>query len=360
LFLLINPKWHLHADKETWDGKKVNSLDELPIKTNQVSFFASMMALEAKKKKLPQDECLGIFLKYFNLCENIVDPQAYKDENTALSKEAEKLRNNFGSRVKNGPRSLGANNLPSQNQQPYHPPTPAGSHPPTNTRGYSHIHSQAQPYHQVPHGYLPSQYQQPYHPPTPAAAGSHPPTNTRGYSHIHSQAQPYHHVPHSMDHQHQPQPLFTQQSLPDDDLDVAAVDEVLLPIVEEQLALPTQGHQPTLNSGAGETIPTGIDLLQELQSQPTPTEPAAQSQQDPQSLVANDYLLESLQKRSRSTIQEQQSQPLPTQGNQPPLSSGATAAIPTATPATSRTAELPQEQQQQPAPIQVQRGGSPV
>ena len=159
-----------------------------------------------------------------------------------------------------------------------------------------------------------------------------------------------------MDHQHQPQPLFTQQSFPDDDLDVAAVDEVLLPIVEEQLALPTQGHQPTLNSGAGETIPTGIDLLQEQQSQPTPTEPAAQSQQDPQSLVANDYLLESLQKRSRSTIQEQQSQPLPTQGNQPPLSSGATAAIPTATPATSRTAELPQEQQQQPAPIQAQRG----
>ena len=317
LFLLINPKWHVDAVKEEWDGHEVKSLDELPIQTSQVSFFASMMALEAIKKNVPLAEGFSILQKYFNLCDKFVDPQAFKDRNTALSKEAEKLSNKFGSRVKNRPCSLGANNF------------------------YSH---------QQHNGFLPIQNQQPYHPPTPA--GSHPPTNTGGYSHIHSQAQPYHQVHHSMNHPHQPQPWLTQQSHPADDFAVAAVDDGLavdddlLTIVEE-------------------------NLLQEQQLQPTPTGPAAQPQQDPPSAqpqqdppsVTNDYLLEMIQQKSRSTIQEQQSQPLPTQGHQPTPTQGhqpapiqvQQQAIPTATPATSRTATLPQVQQRQPAPIQVQQ-----
>jgi len=153
LFLLINPKQHPSVGEKEWNGKEVDSLDDLPIVSKKVNLYAYMMVLEARKRNLQVDECMQLCQRYYNT--GLVNSQVFKETYAASSKEAEKLKQDFGSKVINNNKpdrvcySTGAHSnqqhhgyVPSQNQQPCHQPT----HPP-------------------PGRFVPSQNQQPCHQP---------------------------------------------------------------------------------------------------------------------------------------------------------------------------------------------------
>ena len=150
LFLLINPKRHPSVGKKEWNGKEVDSLDDLPILSKKVSLYAYMMVLEARKRNFQVDECMKMCQRYYSsMGSSLVNSQVFKDTYAASSKEAEKLKQDFGSKVINNSYSTGAHSnqqhhgyVPSQNQQPCHQPT----HPP-------------------PGRFVPSQNQQPCHQP---------------------------------------------------------------------------------------------------------------------------------------------------------------------------------------------------
>ena len=133
MFLLINPKQHPSVGEKEWNGKEVDSLDDLPILSKKVNLYAYMMVLEARKRNLQVDECMKLCQRYYST--GLVNSQVFKETYASSSKEAEKLKQDFGSKVINNNKpdrvcySTGAHSnqqhhgyVPSQNQQPCHQP----------------------------------------------------------------------------------------------------------------------------------------------------------------------------------------------------------------------------------------------